>query len=207
MHRETPIRRSRFQSSLPRGAGNSNRYTVRIEFPVSYGKQTIASHSNRYARRRLSASRDAMPGRASPASRDAVPGRLPLAALRSLPGKINRKPELIEPLVSHSEQRAVLQINRKLSRPACPDVGRVRPNAGREGAAARRSNRHRFSAPTLPVSISNRNTAANRNCHNSFIQKEKTFSNRNKERVLPAQLFSSHSPLDTRHSRCHFAQC
>ena len=180
MHRETPIRRSLFQSSLPRGGGNSNRYTVRIEFPVSYRKQKTASHSNRYTRCRLLA------------SRDAVPGRLPIVALRSLPDKINRKPELIEPLVSHSEQRAVLQINRKLSRPACPDVGRVRPNAGRESAAARRSNRRRFSAPTLPVSISNRNTAANRNRHNSFIQKEKTFSNRNKKRVLAPQLFSSH---------------
>jgi hypothetical protein len=30
MHRETSIRRSLFQSSLPRGTGNSNRYTRRL---------------------------------------------------------------------------------------------------------------------------------------------------------------------------------
>src|SRR5277367_4002450 len=30
------------------GSANSNRYTVRIEFPVSYRKQTIGAHSNRY---------------------------------------------------------------------------------------------------------------------------------------------------------------
>src|ERR1700690_455787 len=92
MHHETPIRRPVFQSGLPWGEENSNRYTVRIESPVSRTKQRTFSHSNRYTK------------------------RVPSAAACSMPRKINRKPKLIERLVSHSKQRAASQINRKLSR-------------------------------------------------------------------------------------------
>src|ERR1700690_2079141 len=138
MHRETPIRRSLFQSSLPRGGGNSNRYTVRIEFPVSYRKQRAASHSNRYKT-------GSFFGEPRSSSFQPQASRIHI---------INRQPKLIETLVSHSKQRAVLQINRQLFYPACPDAGResatVRrsngsgppacPDAGRESAAVRRSN-------------------------------------------------------------------
>jgi hypothetical protein len=42
-----------------KGHRNSNRYTVRIEFPVAYRKQTVGTHSNWYTNGRSLASRDA----------------------------------------------------------------------------------------------------------------------------------------------------
>jgi hypothetical protein len=88
MHRETPIRRSLLQSGLPRAAENSNRYTVRIEFPVSCRKQTTGPHSNRYTNR---------------------------ASFANL-CKINRSTKIIESPVSYSRQRIAHQINRNISR-------------------------------------------------------------------------------------------
>jgi hypothetical protein len=131
MHLETPIRRSLLQTGSPRAATNSNRYTLRIEFPVSYRKQRTGAHSNRYKR----------------------PG-----SFAHFP-KINRKPNLIERPVNHRKQRAGIQINRKLSRgstapssaitshsplacPACPDAGRER---------MRKVTRHNFSNPRAPL--------------------------------------------------------
>ncbi len=83
--------------------------------------------------------------------------------------KINREPELIEPPVSHSKQTAGLQINRQLFR--CRDFP--------------------FSIFTFLFSKPNSNTAANRNLRNSFIQKEKTFSNSNKNGCFSAARFSA----------------
>jgi hypothetical protein len=64
-------------------SGNSNRYTVRIEFPVSHRKQKPGNHSNRYTKRLPLASSDVVPGCASPASRDATRGASPSAAVIS----------------------------------------------------------------------------------------------------------------------------
>ena len=99
MRNETTNRRRGEESQ------NSNRYTVRIEFPVSYRKQTAGAHSDRYNSRGYVA-------------------RL---------CKINRQPELIESHVSRSKQSPLPKINRQLSCPFCPDVGR-------ESAKRRRSN-------------------------------------------------------------------
>ena len=54
--------------------------------------------------------------------------------------------------------------------------------------------RLRFSIFTFPISISNRNTVANRKRRNSMKAKEKTFSNRNKNRYVAARKFHNHSP-------------
>jgi hypothetical protein len=100
MHCETPTRRSLLQIGSPRAAKNSNRYALRVEFPVSYRKQRIEHHSNRYKERPFSASQYLAPERPS------SPNFL----------KINRNITLIESLVSHSKQRTALPINRNISR-------------------------------------------------------------------------------------------
>src|ERR1700690_1859106 len=92
MHRETPTRRSLLQAGSQRAAENSNRYTVRIEFPVSCRKQRIEHHSNRYKK----------------------PG-----TFAHFP-EINRNIILIESLVSHSKQRTGAQINRNISGTCSP---------------------------------------------------------------------------------------
>jgi len=88
MHRETPIRRSPLPGGLPRGPENSNRYTARIEFPVSHRKQRTDANPNRYTN----------------------PDSFVNFA------KINRHTELVESPVSHSKQRPGPQINRHIFR-------------------------------------------------------------------------------------------
>ena len=132
MHRETPIRRSLLQTGSPRAAENSNRHTVRIEFPVSYGKQRTGLSPNRYKKPDSFANFS----------------------------KINRKPARIEFPVSHRKQRTGAQINRQLLStlaaresgfpipntqhpkpcPACPEAGRESAACGDhigQGPAAR----------------------------------------------------------------------
>ena len=124
MHRETPIRRSLLPGSLPRGAENSNRYTVRIEFPVSHRKQRTEPNSNRYTKCRVLASLCITPGRSLLPSRCIIPGRSLLPSRRLVPRhfsaahfrKINRNTALIESPISHSKQRSAHQINRNISR-------------------------------------------------------------------------------------------
>jgi hypothetical protein len=111
MHRETPIRRSPLQAGSPRAARNSNRYTVRIEFPVSHRKQRTGPNSSRYTNCRLLASRCIIPGRSLLPSRRVVPRHFSIARFR----KINRNNALIESPVSCSEQRIARQINRDIS--------------------------------------------------------------------------------------------
>src|ERR1700690_1146049 len=104
MHRETPIRRSLFQTGSPRAAENSNRYTVRIEFPVSCRKQRIVHHSDRYTERLFSA----------------FPHLAPEAPSAPNFCKINRNITLIESPVSDSKQRIGTQINRNISSTCSP---------------------------------------------------------------------------------------
>src|ERR1700683_4890339 len=83
----------------------SNRYSGKIEFHLSYRKQSPLTFSNRY-----------IYGRSFAAEFPRNP-RFPLA----LSSEINRKPGKLEHLVSHRKQRTGHQINRKLSRtPAFP---------------------------------------------------------------------------------------
>lgn len=153
MQCETPIRRPLLQTGSPRAAENSIRYTVRIEFPISYGKQRTELDSNRYKMRLHLASRDDVPGRRLLASRCIEPGRSLQPSRRLAPrhfsfanlSKINRNIKLIESPVSHSKQRIAHQINRKLSRPESAAVRRsngsrpARLDAGSQSAAVRRS--------------------------------------------------------------------
>jgi hypothetical protein len=77
----------------------SNRYSEKIEFHVSYRKQSTLTFSNRYIHRGSFAA-----------------GFLPNPRFPLTPStKINRKPGKIEHLVSHRKQRTATQINRKLS--------------------------------------------------------------------------------------------
>ena len=101
MHCETPIRRSLLQTGSPRAAENSNRYTVRIEFPVSYRKQRTGAGINRHN------------FRASCAPKVVFSSHSPLVTRHC---SFNRNISLIEPLVSHSKQRTAPQINRNISR-------------------------------------------------------------------------------------------
>ena len=76
----------------------SNRYSEKIEFHVSYRKQSTLTFSNRYIHRGSFAA-----------------GFLPNPRFPLTPStKINRKPGKIEHLVSHRKQRTGTQINRKL---------------------------------------------------------------------------------------------
>src|ERR1700690_2868057 len=101
MHCETPIRRSLLQTGSPRAAENSNRYTVRIEFPVSYRKQRAGAGINRNN------------FRAPCAPKVVFSSHSPLVTHRC---SFNRNISLIESLVSHSKQRTAPQINRNISR-------------------------------------------------------------------------------------------
>jgi hypothetical protein len=176
MHHETPIRRSLFRCSHPRDGGNSNRYTLRIEFPVSYRKRGAASPFNQCAKGRCLASRDAVPGTGSITELRSSS----LQPQHSLIQKINRKPELVETLVSQTKQRAVLQINRKLSStPAAPLNG---PSSHSTRSISALPAGKQFLIETL-LRIER--------WPNSAKTKEKTFSNRNKQHVLPLQCFST----------------
>jgi hypothetical protein len=101
MHLETPIRRSLLQTGSPRGAEDSYRYTVRIEFHVSYRKQRTGAGINRHN------------FRASCAPKVVFSSHSPLVTRHC---SFNRNISLIEPLVSHSKQRTAPQINRNISR-------------------------------------------------------------------------------------------
>src|ERR1700683_3020418 len=77
----------------------STRYSGKIEFHVSYRKQSPLTFSNRYIH-------------GGPFAAEFLLNRsLP----RAISTKINRKPGKIEHLVSHRKQRTANQINRKLS--------------------------------------------------------------------------------------------
>ena len=83
--------------------------------------------------------------------------------------KINRHIEIVGSPVSHRKQRMGVPIDRQLSGTSSTDL-------------------LRFSSHAPLVTrhcISNRNTVANRKRRNSMNAKEKTFSNRNKNRYSP----------------------
>jgi excinuclease ABC subunit C len=92
-------------------------------------------------------------------------------------GKINRHIKLIEPLVSYRKQRAGLPINRHISRRSC-----FLFSHSSNLPLASRKNDPEIAALRRSKGNSNRNSAAIRNRRKSLIQKEKTFSNRNKNR-------------------------
>jgi hypothetical protein len=146
---------------------NSNRYTVRIESLVSYGKQTIGAHSNRYTNGRSLASRAAVPGR-------------PLFKSLRLPSGENppRKRFLIETVsrieipVSYRKQRTgpiLIATRTAISAPlssrhlSCPGEGRACSDEGRESAAERRSNGSGRFTTALPVRPTGRAHALD--CH------------------------------------------